>query len=70
MKKFFEDYKELCKQSGRFYKNHWLGTLVVTAVGLGLSIAPIAIMTIKQKRELSKLSESYVKPYIEEDIDS
>lgn len=36
-KKFFEDYKELCKHSGQFYKDHWLGTLVFTTVGMVLS---------------------------------
>ena len=59
MKKFFEDYKDLCKHSGRFYKDHWLGTLVFTVVGLGLSIAPFAITTIKENREFKKLKESY-----------
>ena len=36
-KKFFKDYKELCKHSGQFYKDHWLGTLVFTSVGMALS---------------------------------
>lgn len=65
MKKFFEDYKDLCKHSGRFHKDHWLGTAIVTAVGLGLSLAPVAILAIKEHRELKKLNESH----IEENID-
>ena len=69
MKKFFEDYKELCKHSGRFYKDHWLGTAIVTVVGLGLSLAPVAILTIKQNRELKKLENSYIKEVNEEDTD-
>lgn len=69
MKKFFEDYKDLCKHSGGFYKDHWLGTLIVTTVGLGLSLAPIAIYTIKENRELKKLQKSYIKELNEEDID-
>lgn len=34
MKKFFEDYKGLCKETGRFYKEHWKGCLVMNAVVL------------------------------------
>ena len=72
MKKFFEDYKDLCKHSGRFYKNHWLGTVVVTAVGLGLSFTPLVIWKIKQDRELREIENPYIKEYIEaeEEIDS
>ena len=35
MKAFFEDYWDLCKQSGDFYKKHWKGTLVLNAVIIG-----------------------------------
>ena len=59
LKKFFKDYKELCKHSGRFYKDHWLGTIVVSAIGIGLSFAPLAIYEFKERRELKKLKESY-----------
>lgn len=32
MKEFWEDYKDLCKQTGQFYKKHWKGLLAVNAV--------------------------------------
>lgn len=32
MKKFWKDYADLCKESGRFYKKHWLGVIVLNAV--------------------------------------
>ena len=61
MKKFFEDYKDLCKHSGRFYKEHWLGTAIVTAIGLALSFAPLAVYDIKERREIKKLTENHVE---------
>lgn len=50
-KKFFEDYKELCKQSGQFYKDHWLGTLVFTTVGTALSTSYLWVPVVKEKIE-------------------
>ena len=32
MKKFFKDYAELCKISGKFYKEHWLGCIVLNVI--------------------------------------
>lgn len=32
MKKFWKDYADLCKESGRFYKKHWLGVIALNAV--------------------------------------
>ena len=32
MKKFWKDYADLCKESGKFYKKHWLGVIVLNAV--------------------------------------
>lgn len=32
MKKFWKDYADLCKESGNFYKKHWLGVIVLNAV--------------------------------------
>lgn len=31
MRKFWKDYAELCKATGRFYKEHWLGCIVLNA---------------------------------------
>lgn len=32
MKTFFKDYGQLCKDTGKFYKKHWLGTIIVNIV--------------------------------------
>lgn len=37
MKTFFKDYGELSKQTGNFYKKHWLGTIVLTLVSCVVS---------------------------------
>ena len=31
MKDFFKDYKELAVDTGRFYKKHWIGCIVLNA---------------------------------------
>ena len=31
MKDFFKDYKELAVDTGRFYKKHWIGCIVLYA---------------------------------------
>ena len=30
MKSFFKDYAELCKESGKFHKKHWLGMIIMS----------------------------------------
>ena len=32
MKTFFKDYGQLCKDTGKFYKKHCLGTIVMNVV--------------------------------------
>ena len=39
MKTFFKDYGQLCKDTGKFYKKHWLGTIVMNVVVSGVMIA-------------------------------
>lgn len=39
MKQFWKDYGELCKETGRFYKKHWKGAIVLNAVIIGAEIA-------------------------------
>ena len=51
MKKFFKDYWALAKESGRFYKEHWLGTMVLTVVCIGLEIGPVLICKKKEEKE-------------------
>ena len=39
MKQFWKDYGELCKETGRFYKKHWKGVVVLNAVIIGAELA-------------------------------
>ena len=39
MKEFWKDYGELSKETGRFYKKHWKGCIVLNAVTLGAELA-------------------------------
>ena len=39
MKEFWKDYGELCKETGRFYKKHWKGCIVLNAAILGAELA-------------------------------
>ena len=32
MKTFFKDYGQLWKDTGKFYKKHWLGTIIMNVV--------------------------------------
>lgn len=49
MKKFFEDYTGLCKETGKFYKNHWKGCVVMNAAILGVEAGWIFRKQIKNK---------------------
>lgn len=39
MKQYFKDLATLCEQTGSFYKKHWLGAIILTIVGTGITIA-------------------------------
>lgn len=39
MKTFMKDYAELCKETGRFYKKHWLGVIVMNVVSSAAVLA-------------------------------
>ena len=39
MKEFWKDYGKLCKETGRFYKNHWKGLIVLNAAIIGAEVA-------------------------------
>lgn len=51
MKQFFKDYKDLCKETGRFYKEHWKGCIVMNVVILGAEAGWIFRDRIKDKIE-------------------
>ena len=58
MKTFFKDYWKLCKQSGEFYKKHWLGTIVFTGIVTCVTYAPFII---KGKKDQKKFEEELNK---------
>ena len=39
MKEFVKDYIDLCKESGRFYKKHWKGVILLNAAIIGAEYA-------------------------------
>ena len=39
MKEFWKDYVVLCKDTGRFYKKHWKGVVLVNAVVFAAEVA-------------------------------
>ena len=59
MKQFWKDYGELCKETGRFYKKHWKGCIVLNAVIIGAELA-----WYKHK---IKQSENYLNSSTEEE---
>ena len=65
MKKFMKDYWELTKMSGKFYKEHWLGCIVMTGVLTGAQYAWFFRDQIKEKLE-DKLEEKGYKKVEEE----
>ena len=38
MKQFWKDYGELCKETGRFYKKHWKGCVLLNAAIIGAEL--------------------------------
>lgn len=60
MKKFFKDYCRLYKESGRFYKEHWLGIVILNLVSIVSIFIPAIIYKIKDKmnnrKEVEKMN--------------
>lgn len=67
MKEFFNDYKDLCNHSKQFYKDHWVGTLVVTAVSTVISFAPLVIPVVKEEIKRRKAEKIEKDNSIEEE---
>ena len=65
MRKFCEDYFELCKESGKFYKEHWKGVIVMNAVVIGAEFAWFFRDQIKETIK-DKLEEKGYKKVEEE----
>lgn len=51
MKTFVKDYVDLCKETGKFYKKHWFGVLVMNAVTIAGTMAYYNKDEIKDKLE-------------------
>ena len=56
MKEFWNDYVALWNESGKFYKKHWKGCLVVTAAVVAAETAYFVIQNkkIRKSIEVSK----------------
>ena len=49
MKTFVKDYAQLCKDAGKFYKNHWKGMVVLNAAIIGAEVVYLEKGKIKGK---------------------
>lgn len=62
MREFFKDYAELSKEESKFYKKHWLGSLIMYVLGLvltwltlgGYAIIKNKINEIKARKKVKK----------------
>lgn len=59
MKKFWEDYKVLCEQTGEFYVEHWKGIVVLNAALVGVGIAVGYLADLKFQKDLEKMEAKY-----------
>lgn len=50
MKQFWKDYGVLCKETGRFYKKHWKGCLVLNAAIIGAEVVYFKYQSNKFER--------------------
>lgn len=51
MKEFMKDYAELCKETGKFYKKHWLGVVLVNVIPMAAFLAWCSRDSIKDTLE-------------------
>ena len=49
MKKFFKDYWRLYTESGKFYKEHWLGIIILEFVCIVAIFIPAICYKIREK---------------------
>ena len=61
MKTFVKDYLDLCKESGRFCKKHWLGLIIMYLVIFGAELGWLFRDDIKDKIK-SKFYKEEVEP--------
>lgn len=58
MRKFWSDYGKLCKDSGKFYKEHWFGVIVLNLVSIVLFFSPTIVSRIKEKIRSKKANKT------------
>ena len=57
MKEFWKDYVELLKDTGKFYKKHWKGCLVLNAAIIGAEVAWFAYKNHTIKKNSISMQE-------------
>ena len=62
MCEYFKDYSNLCKELGKFYKKHWLGTIIMYVLSIvltwltfgGYGVIKNKVNEIKAKKKVKK----------------
>ena len=57
MKTFWKDYWELCKESGKFYKKHWKGVLVLNAAIIAAETGYLYYKTKQFEKSLENVNK-------------
>ncbi len=57
MKQFWKDYGELCKETGRFYKKHWKGCVLLNAAIIGAELVWFKHQTKQFENRIEKSVE-------------
>lgn len=61
MKEFWKDYGELLKDTGRFYKKHWKGCLVMNAALIGVELGVAYLNSRRLNKFISDLNEEEIE---------
>lgn len=64
MKDFIKDYGKLSKETGQFYKKHWLGTIIVNVV-VGLVMYLIMMPKTIKKGFIDNIKNKFKKKKVE-----
>lgn len=67
MKEYFKDYWHLCKETNKFYKKHWFGTMVLTIGGIALMIGPTYVQAKKFEKSLNDIHKEVYGEVSEEE---
>ena len=54
MKEFWKDYVALYKESGKFYKKHWKGCVLLTAAVVGAEVVYFTYQNNKIRNSIKK----------------